>query len=133
MVINCIEPQDKWILSAYDRTPAMAINTEGTLCQSRDAAWAGGRATKGLLNKGKYYYEATVSDEGLCRVGWSLNEVSQNFCFHLFINFFSHCTFTLLFDRHPWILVQIATDMALVARAKNLTTDSSMIMALPMG
>ncbi|KAI9561095.1 hypothetical protein GHT06_012051 [Daphnia sinensis] len=70
------ESQEKWILSAYDRTPAMAINTEGTLCQSRDTAWGGARATKGLLNKGKYYYEATVSDEGLCRVGWSLNEAS---------------------------------------------------------
>jgi ATP-dependent RNA helicase DDX1 len=24
-----------------------------------------------VINKGKYYYEATVTDEGLCRVGWS--------------------------------------------------------------
>ncbi|XP_046461789.1 ATP-dependent RNA helicase Ddx1-like [Daphnia pulex] len=70
------EPQDKWILSTYDRTPAMAVNPEGTLCQSRDAAWSGIRATQGVVNKGKYFYEATVSDEGLCRVGWSLNEAN---------------------------------------------------------
>jgi ATP-dependent RNA helicase DDX1 len=62
----------------------MAVNPEGTLCQSRDAAWSGIRATKGVVNKGKYYYEATVSDEGLCRVGWSLNEVSnKNFVFFI--------------------------------------------------
>jgi ATP-dependent RNA helicase DDX1 len=65
----------------------MAVNPEGTLCQSRDAAWSGIRATKGVVNKGKYYYEATVSDEGLCRVGWSLNEVSnKNFVFLLFVS-----------------------------------------------
>ncbi len=55
----------------------MAVNPEGTVCQSRDAGWSGLRATKGVVNNGKYYYEATVSDEGLCRVGWSLNEVIQ--------------------------------------------------------
>lgn len=65
------------MLSSYDRSPAMAINPEGTLCQSRDAAWSGARANKGVVNKGKYYYEARVSDEGLCRVGWSLNEVNK--------------------------------------------------------
>ena len=53
----------------------MAVNPEGTVCQSRDSSWSGLRGTKGIVNKGKYYYEATVSDEGLCRVGWALNEV----------------------------------------------------------
>ena len=27
---------------------------------------------------GRYYYEATVTDEGLCRVGWSTAEASMN-------------------------------------------------------
>lgn len=54
----------------------MAVTPDGMVCQSRDVAWHGLRATKGVVNKGKYYYEATVSDEGLCRVGWSLNEVT---------------------------------------------------------
>lgn len=42
------------------------------MCQTRDEnQWHGCRSTKGVINKGKYYYEATVTDEGLCRIGWS--------------------------------------------------------------
>lgn len=60
-------------MSAYDRTPALAICPEGLLCQSRDEnQWHGCRANKGVVNSGKYYFEATVTDEGLCRVGWSV-------------------------------------------------------------
>ena len=29
--------------------------------------WHGCRASKGVVGGGKYYYEATVTDEGLCR------------------------------------------------------------------
>ena len=44
----------------------------GLKCQSREQReWHGCRATKGVVGKGKYYYEATVTDEGLCRVGFS--------------------------------------------------------------
>jgi ATP-dependent RNA helicase DDX1 len=54
-----------------------AIDPEGLLCQSRDQAqWHGCRCAKGVINKGKYYYEATVTDEGLCRVGWSTPEAT---------------------------------------------------------
>lgn len=43
----------------------------GLRCQARDErAWGGVRGTVGVLN-GSAYYEATVADEGLCRVGWS--------------------------------------------------------------
>lgn len=31
-----------------------------------------------MYGKGKYYYEATVTDEGLCRVGWSTNQASRD-------------------------------------------------------
>lgn len=45
------------------------------MCQSRDEnQWHGCRCTKGVVNKGKYYYEARVVDEGLCRVGWSTQD-----------------------------------------------------------
>ena len=27
---------------------------------------------------GKFYYEATVTDEGLCRVGWSTRDATFN-------------------------------------------------------
>lgn len=107
----------------------MAVNPEGTLCQSRDAAWSGTRATKGVVNKGKYYYEATVSDEGLCRVGWSLNEVSkQNYIFLSSLSLY----LAFAFYRVIWILVRIVMAMVLVAPVKNPTTDSLMITEPPM-
>lgn len=65
-----------WELSTSDRTPALAVSADGLVCQAREfKEWHGCRATKGLINSGKYYYEAKVTDEGLCRVGWSTIQV----------------------------------------------------------
>ncbi|XP_014664668.1 PREDICTED: LOW QUALITY PROTEIN: ATP-dependent RNA helicase DDX1-like [Priapulus caudatus] len=62
----------KVAMNSYDRGDAMAIDPEGLLCQSREQqSWHGCRSTVGVSSVGKYYYEASVSDEGLCRVGWS--------------------------------------------------------------
>uniref|UniRef100_T1J2C5 ATP-dependent RNA helicase n=1 Tax=Strigamia maritima TaxID=126957 RepID=T1J2C5_STRMM len=62
----------KWLLSVFDRGSAMAVSPDGLLCQSREhKEWHGCRSTKGVVSSGKYFYEATVTDEGLCRVGWS--------------------------------------------------------------
>lgn len=40
------------------------------------------KCTCSILNDylflGKYYYEATVTDEGLCRVGWSTAKASHD-------------------------------------------------------
>lgn len=61
-----------WLMSFFDRDSSLAVTPDGLRCQSRDPkSWQGGRGTKGVTGKGKYYYEATVSDEGLCRVGFS--------------------------------------------------------------
>ncbi|EAA13221.5 ATP-dependent RNA helicase Ddx1 [Anopheles arabiensis] len=61
-----------WTFSYTDRGQAMAITPDGLRCQSREfKEWHGSRCTTGVRGKGKYYYEATVTDEGLCRVGWS--------------------------------------------------------------
>lgn len=58
-------------MSTTDRDAGFAISPTGDQCQARDPdAWHGGRATVGVV-RGRYYYEATVTDEGLCRVGWS--------------------------------------------------------------
>lgn len=67
----------------------MAVAPDRVLCQSRGVQWNGLRAVKGVVNKGKFFYEATVSDEGLCRVGWSLNEVlaSITTCYAVYISF----------------------------------------------
>lgn len=53
----------------------MAVTPDGLRCQSRVANWQGCRATKAVQGSGKFYYEATVTDEGLCRVGWSSGQV----------------------------------------------------------
>uniref|UniRef100_A0A914WY60 ATP-dependent RNA helicase n=1 Tax=Plectus sambesii TaxID=2011161 RepID=A0A914WY60_9BILA len=61
-----------WTLNMFDRGSAMAIQPDGLLCQSRHPTeWHGSRCTFGVAGKGKYYYEATVTDDGLCRIGWS--------------------------------------------------------------
>jgi len=64
----------------HKRLPAVeaelmhGLSVVGHRCQARnDRAWAGGRATVGVL-QGKVYYEVTVADEGLCRVGWSTRQ-----------------------------------------------------------
>lgn len=67
-----------WLMSFFDRDAGMAVTPDGLRCQSRDPkAWQGVRCTKGVVGKGKYYYEATVSDEGLCRVGWATPQVRK--------------------------------------------------------
>jgi ATP-dependent RNA helicase DDX1 len=53
-----------------DRDPGFVVSSDGLVCQARDANWQGGRANVGVF-RGKYMFEAVVSDEGLCRVGWS--------------------------------------------------------------
>jgi ATP-dependent RNA helicase DDX1 len=62
---------DEVLLNPYDRDPDLAISPDGLLCQSRDQRkWNGCRSSLGVMS-GKHYFEATVTDEGLCRVGWA--------------------------------------------------------------
>ncbi|PNH01211.1 ATP-dependent RNA helicase Ddx1, partial [Tetrabaena socialis] len=61
-------------LSSEDRDLAAAVSADGLSAQSRsEKSWGGVRATVGVLAScgGKVYYEVTVNDEGLSRVGWS--------------------------------------------------------------
>lgn len=61
----------KVTLNVHDRGAMFAISPDGLLCQCREhKEWHGSRSTMGV-SRGKLYYEATVTDEGLCRVGWS--------------------------------------------------------------
>lgn len=61
-----------WTMSFFDRSNALAVTPDGLRCQSREfKEWHGCRATTGVYGKAKFYYEATVTDEGLCRVGWA--------------------------------------------------------------
>lgn len=64
------------LLSFFDRGDALAVTPDGLRCQSREfKEWHGGRATKGVFGPGVYCYEASVADEGLCRIGWSTQQV----------------------------------------------------------
>ncbi|KAL4449436.1 hypothetical protein ABPG77_007080 [Micractinium sp. CCAP 211/92] len=64
------------LLNAEDRDPVFAISPDGLRCQARsEQSWGGCRGTVGAFG-GKVYYEATVADEGLCRVGWSTQAAS---------------------------------------------------------
>ncbi|CAI5769587.1 ATP-dependent RNA helicase DDX1 [Podarcis lilfordi] len=67
---------NKWQMNPYDRGSAFAIGSDGLCCQSREIKeWHGCRSTKGVT-KGKYYYEVSCRDQGLCRVGWSSMQAS---------------------------------------------------------
>ncbi|ETE71463.1 ATP-dependent RNA helicase DDX1 [Ophiophagus hannah] len=67
---------NKWQMNPYDRGNAFAIGADGLCCQSREIKeWHGCRSTKGVT-KGKYYYEVSCRDQGLCRVGWSSSQAS---------------------------------------------------------
>ncbi|VDD90052.1 unnamed protein product [Enterobius vermicularis] len=66
-----------WVLNPYDRDDSLAIDPDGLLCQSREPQkWQGARCNHGVFGKGKYYYEGTVTDDGLCRLGWSTEGAS---------------------------------------------------------
>lgn len=59
-------------MSLEDRDSQLAVSPDGLVVQARmDQIWAGGRGAVGVRAPGRYYYEAVVEDEGLCRVGWS--------------------------------------------------------------
>jgi ATP-dependent RNA helicase DDX1 len=63
-------------MSTDDRDLELAVAPGGLTVQARsERAWSGGRATCGVRGEaGKFYYEATVEDEGLCRVGWATRQ-----------------------------------------------------------
>lgn len=76
---NAVQQQQSphWSLSLFDRGRALAITPDGLRCQSREVKeWHGCRANKGVQGSGRFFYEATVTDEGLCRVGWSTSQAS---------------------------------------------------------
>ncbi|CAI2350141.1 unnamed protein product [Caenorhabditis sp. 36 PRJEB53466] len=62
----------EFVLNREDRNPSLQIDRTGLNCESRVAKeWHGARGMAGLHTAGKYYYEVTVTRDGLCRVGWA--------------------------------------------------------------
>mmetsp|Transcript_60576 Transcript_60576/g.179558 ORF Transcript_60576/g.179558 Transcript_60576/m.179558 type:complete len:737 (-) Transcript_60576:353-2563(-) len=61
-------------MSVYDRDKNISIdsNSGGLLLQSRDInEWSGCRCDAGVASGGKWYFECTIRDEGIVRVGLS--------------------------------------------------------------
>lgn len=66
-----LEIATAWTISTNDRGKALAVTPCGLRVQSREQReWHGARCTRGVQS-GKWGFEAIVTDEGLCRVGWS--------------------------------------------------------------
>lgn len=66
-----------WKMSLFDRDSAMVITPNGLRCQSRPQnEWHGCRSTTGVKKGHRYYYEVTIADDGLCRVGWALEQAT---------------------------------------------------------
>jgi ATP-dependent RNA helicase DDX1 len=69
-------PSD-WRMSGADKDPMMSVAPDGVTCQSSANRWVGGRATIGVT-AGQVYYEVSVLDSGLGRVGWSTVGANYN-------------------------------------------------------
>ncbi|ETN69369.1 DEAD/DEAH box helicase [Necator americanus] len=66
------KPSVSWRLNLADRAMGLALSQDGLSCESRvPKAWYGARCMGGVHTKGKYYYEAKITRDGLCRIGWS--------------------------------------------------------------
>ncbi|KAH7698167.1 ATP-dependent RNA helicase Ddx1, partial [Aphelenchoides avenae] len=71
--------QGGWRLNIFDRDNNLNVGNDGVTCQSTHPKfWSGCRTTMGVAGKGKYYYEAYIASDGLCRVGWSTPEAALN-------------------------------------------------------
>lgn len=59
-------------LNREDRDPSLQIDKTGLNCESRvGKEWHGARGMAGVTGGGKYYFEVTITLDGLCRVGWA--------------------------------------------------------------
>ena len=66
-------------MSIVDRDSSFVVAPCGLKVQSREFKnWQGGRCSTGVKNGGVWYYEATINDEGLCRLGWSTLDAVLN-------------------------------------------------------
>lgn len=66
-----------WRLNLADRAMGLSLSQDGLSCESRvPKAWFGSRCMGGVHTRGKYYYEAKITRDGLCRIGWSTLKAS---------------------------------------------------------
>lgn len=69
----------QWRMSASDRDRLLAVSADGARCQCRElSSWHGARGSLGVRGSGRWYFEARVLDEGLCRVGWASSSATRD-------------------------------------------------------
>lgn len=94
VAVPYLAQQGGWRLNIFDRDNNVNVGNDGATCQSTHPKfWSGCRTTMGVAGKGtlgffricydsfalgKYYYEAYVASDGLCRVGWSTPDAALN-------------------------------------------------------
>lgn len=67
-----LSAQKEYQLNREDRDVSLQIDRTGLNCESRvGKEWHGARAMGGVYGGGVYYYEVTITKDGLCRVGWA--------------------------------------------------------------
>lgn len=72
-------PGGGWKMNIFDRDHNLGIDDSGVVCASNHPKlWSGTRTVKGVKTSGKYYYEATIETDGLCRMGWSTARANLN-------------------------------------------------------
>ncbi|EFP11767.1 hypothetical protein CRE_26736 [Caenorhabditis remanei] len=66
------ESQHAHLLNREDRDASLQIDKSGLNCDARvGKEWHGARGKAGIHGGGAYYYEVTITRDGLCRVGWA--------------------------------------------------------------
>ena len=82
-------------------------------------------ALTALLHAGKVYYEVTMTDEGLCRVGWSSRDGAHRFCIRLPSMFIPAPITHRLLPQAPLSLGLTSWGLALGALARNRAARNS--------
>lgn len=78
-VRGAAEGPGDWRVSGVDRDPMLEIEGDGATVAVGVPRWVGGRATLGVQGQGcKAYFEATMLDSGLGRVGWATTAANYN-------------------------------------------------------
>jgi ATP-dependent RNA helicase DDX1 len=67
-----------FIMNPLDRDTLCAVSNDGLTVQTRHPKdWAGIRSNIGV-NIGRFAFEAKITDEGLCRIGWATLSAARN-------------------------------------------------------
>ncbi|KAI3416068.1 ATP-dependent RNA helicase ddx1 [Globodera pallida] len=77
--LGAVVEDNSWRMNIFDRDHNLGVDVSGLVCESNHPKlWSGTRAVRGVKGSGKYYYEALIESDGLCRMGWSTARANLN-------------------------------------------------------